>query len=107
MNCIVSAVYPNACIRAISVSASRPATAVPAGRQVGEFDAFTVEPGTIRPRPGPLRLDLFVRDQTSLVEVDEEDLAGLQPSLGHHPRRVQPVPTPTSDAMMQRSSSVT
>ena len=49
--------------------------------QVGEADDAPVEPLAVRP-PGRHRpLDLLVLDDASLLEVDEEDLPGLEPAL--------------------------
>ena len=50
------------------------------GLQVVEVDAVVVEPLAVRLLTGDLVLDLLVLDDPALLEVDEEDLARLQPA---------------------------
>ena len=52
-------------------------------RQVGEPHVLALEPGGVRLAGRDLALHLVVRDDAPLVEVDDEQLAGLQTSLAH------------------------
>ena len=58
------------------------------GRDVVQFHPLPFQPLAVGSTLGPLGLDLLVGDQATRVEVDEEDLAGLQAALGHHLGRV-------------------
>ena len=51
-------------------------------RQFLQLDLGAAEPLAVRMALGKRRLDLVVRNQPSLLEVDQQHLAGLQPPLG-------------------------
>ena len=55
-------------------------------RQVGEPHDLAVEPLAVRLLGGDPALDLVVRDDPSLLEIDEEELARLQPALAEDVR---------------------
>ncbi len=69
---------------------TRPASTVVtvADRKFAELDALLFQPLGVRPTIGHVVLQLFVVDDASLFEVDQEHLAGLQPSLVEYPLRL-------------------
>ncbi len=56
---------------------------------VVEVDGALGVPAAVRPARGDLALHRAVVDDASSLDVDQEDLARLQPSLGHHVGRVR------------------
>ena len=56
-------------------------------RQVGEANGLALDPLRVRPARRDPALDLVVRDDPVLGEVDEEQLAGLEPALADDVRR--------------------
>ena len=52
--------------------------------QVGELDDAALEPLAVGLARGDLLLDLAVLDDAAALEVDEEDVAGLQAALAEH-----------------------
>ena len=52
-------------------------------REVGQVPDVLLVPARVRPLPRDARLELVVGDDPPLVEVDEEELPGLQASLAH------------------------
>ena len=56
--------------------------------QVGEQHAIALDPVAIRAPRDVAPLDLLVADDPPLLEIDEEDLPGMQPLLDHHVRGI-------------------
>ena len=57
-------------------------------RKVGQQDALITQPLPVRHRLGELALEFLVRDQPAFLEVDQEHLARLQPTLRFNDRRI-------------------
>src|SRR4029077_9278217 len=56
--------------------------------KIRETELLACDPIGVRPARRDLALDLVVRDDAALLEVDEEELAGLEPALAHDVRRI-------------------
>ncbi|MGY4363262.1 hypothetical protein ACVW0J_009755 [Bradyrhizobium sp. i1.7.7] len=76
-------------------------------RQLFQHDLGPLQPLLVGMAPGELGLDLVVRDEAALFEVDQQHLAGLQAPLGDDLVLGNRQHTPISDAITMRSSLVT